>query len=196
MSVSLDAAAHVRPLLGELVAGDAAVVRELDDGLMIGIVDVLGHGPEAYEVAVRIVEYLRDSPVTDPESLMTGLHQRLAGSRGAAAGICHIGRDDGVLRYVGHGNTRARRFWQQPVRLVSKDGLIGSAIRQHHVQTLQLAPGDVVLFYTDGVSDRFDLSDYKHAISDTPRSLAHNVVDMFGKAHDDAACIAIRIGEG
>ena len=57
---------------------------------------------------------------------------------------------------------------------------------------MSLEPGDVFLFYTDGVSDRFDLDDYRHAVSDTPRSLANNVVNMFGKDHDDAACVAVR----
>ncbi len=196
MTVSLEAAARIRPRLGEHGAGDTAVIRQVEDGLVIGMVDVLGHGPEAHEVAVRIKSYLERSTATDPAILMTGLHELLKGSaRGAAAGICFISSRDGMLRYVGHGNTRARRFWQQSTRLVSRDGLIGSAIRPHHEQSIKLAPGDIVLFYTDGVTDRFDLDDYRHAISDTPRSLAHNVIEMFGKDHDDAACVALRIDE-
>ena len=196
MSVSLEAAARIRPRLGETGAGDTAVIRQVDDGLVIGMVDVLGHGPEAHAVAVRIKEFLERSTATEPSTLMNGLHELLKGSaRGAAAGICSISERDGMLRYVGHGNTRARRFWQRSTRLVSRDGLIGSAIRQHHEQSIKLAPGDIVLFYTDGVTDRFDLEDYRHAVSDTPRSLAHNVIEMFGKDHDDAACIALRIDE-
>jgi len=193
VSLSLESATWVRPFLGEPLAGDAAIVREVEDGLVVAMVDVLGHGIEAHDVAVRIVDFLQRSTLSDPETLMTGLHHHLRGSRGAAAGICHINTNDGVLRYVGHGNTRARRLWQQPSRLVSKDGLIGSAIRGHNLQTMAIEPGDVLLFYTDGVTDRFDLDDYRHAISDTARSLARNVVEMFGKDYDDAACIAIRV---
>ncbi len=194
MSISSDAAARVRPRLGEHGAGDTAVIREIEGGLIIGMVDVLGHGPEAHEVALRIEGYLRQSSATEPGALMTGLHELLKGQiRGAAAGIGRVSHADGTLRFVGHGNTRARRLWRQPTRLISRDGLLGSAIRPHHEQSVSLEPGDVLLFYTDGVSDRFDLDDYRHAISDTPRSLAHNVVNMFGKDHDDAACIALRI---
>ena len=191
--MKLESATWVRPFIGETVAGDAAIVREVEDGLVVAMVDVLGHGVEAHDVAVRIVDFLQRSTVSDPAALMTGLHQHLRGSRGAAAGICHINRNEGVLRYVGHGNTRARRFLQQSSRLVSKDGLIGTAIRGHNVQTMAVEPGDVLLFYSDGVTDRFDLDDYRHAISDTARSLARNVVEMFGKDYDDAACIAIRV---
>lgn len=193
MSMNLEVASWVRPFIGEAVAGDAAIVREVEDGLVVALVDVLGHGIEAHDVAVRIVDFLERSTVSDPAALMTALHQHLRGSRGAAAGICHINRNDGVLRFVGHGNTRARRLWQQPSRLVSKDGLLGSAIRGHNLQTMAIEPGDVLLFYSDGVTDRFDLDDYRHAISDTARSLARNVIEMFGKDYDDAACIAIRV---
>lgn len=195
MRLRLEAAARVRPLPGEAGAGDAAVIRELPDGLLIGMIDVLGHGPEAHEVAVRIAEFLRASPVTDPAALMSGLHERLRGTRGAAAGLCRIDDETGQLTYVAHGNTRARRLWPKPTRLISRDGLIGTAIRQHQPQVLQLETGDVLLFYTDGVGDRFDLDDYRPAISDTPRALAHNVIELFGKAHDDAACIALKVAE-
>ena len=191
--MNLEVASWVRPFIGEAVAGDAAIVREVEDGLVVALVDVLGHGIEAHDVAVRIVDFLERSTVSDPAALMTALHQHLRGSRGAAAGICHINRNEGILRFVGHGNTRARRLWQQPSRLVSKDGLIGSAIRGHNLQTMAIEPGDVLLFYSDGVTDRFDLDDYRHAISDTARSLARNVIEMFGKDYDDAACIAIRV---
>ena len=41
----------VRSFLGEPTAGDAGLVIEEDNGLFVAIVDVLGHGPEAHEVA-------------------------------------------------------------------------------------------------------------------------------------------------
>mgnify|MGYP001553870270 FL=1 len=66
VSVSLEAAARIRPRLGEAGAGDAAVIRRFDDGLVICMVDVLGHGPEAHAVSVRIKEFLERSTATDP----------------------------------------------------------------------------------------------------------------------------------
>ncbi|MFB3133196.1 MAG: hypothetical protein ACE10K_11810 [Rhodothermales bacterium] len=41
----------MRPYFGETVSGDAVVVREVDHGLFVGIIDVLGHGREAHEHA-------------------------------------------------------------------------------------------------------------------------------------------------
>jgi hypothetical protein len=191
VTAQLDVAAFVRPMPGELVAGDATVVRELDDGLLISIVDVLGHGAEAHEFAVQIEAFFAATTVSDPAMLADALHARFRGARGAAVGICHL-RHDGVLSYVGHGNTSARRLWRQPVRMVSRDGTIGAQIRSSAAQTVKLEAGDVMVLHTDGVKDRFELADYRHLISDPARSIARNVVHMFGKDHDDAACIAIK----
>lgn len=189
----LQAATYIRPMPGHHVGGDAAVVREVEDGLLVTIVDVLGHGVEAHEFAVQIQSFFEATTVTDPEMLANALHARFRGGRGAAVGICHIRREDGVANYVGHGNTAARRLWRQPARMVSRDGTIGGRIRSCPSQTLKLESGDVLLMYTDGVKDRFELADYRHVISDTAPSIARNVVEMFGKGHDDAACIAVRI---
>ena len=55
----------VRPCLGERVSGDAAVVTELDGGLLLGIADVLGHGQEAHAVALTIEDYLAERGSAD-----------------------------------------------------------------------------------------------------------------------------------
>lgn len=193
LSMALEAAAYVRPMPGHYVGGDAAVVREVEDGLLVSIVDVLGHGVEAHEFAVQIEAFFETTTVTDPAMLADALHARFRGARGAAVGICHIRGCDGLVRYVGHGNTSARRLWREPVRMISRDGTIGARIRSSPPQSLKLETGDVLVMYTDGVKDRFELADYRHVISDTAGSIARNVVELFGKGHDDAACIAVRI---
>ena len=59
-------------------------------------------------------------------------------------------------------------------------------------QTLQLEPGDLIVLYTDGVSDRFTKDDYPGVLRHAPKEVASNIVQRFGKDHDDAACIAVR----
>ena len=57
---------------------------------------------------------------------------------------------------------------------------------------LQLEPGDLIVLYTDCVSDRFTLDDYPGALRHAPKEVASNIVQRFGKDHDDATCIAVR----
>jgi serine phosphatase RsbU (regulator of sigma subunit) len=182
----------VRPRPGEGVSGDAVVIRTLEEGLFVAIVDVLGHGQEAHEVALKIDAYLARHGSADVCGLMTRLHTHLKGTRGAAVGLCAINAASCRVDYAGIGNTVLRRFGSTETRLVSQDGVLGQNMRTPRPQTLQLEAGDVVVLYTDGVRDHFSSDDYPGLFHDQPKEVVRKIVERFGKNHDDAGCIAVR----
>jgi serine phosphatase RsbU (regulator of sigma subunit) len=188
----LEHSSLIRPCPGEHVSGDAVVIRPLERGLFVAIVDVLGHGPEAHELTHVIDAYLARYGSADVSGLMTRLHRHLMGTRGAAVGLCAIDAAAGRIDYAGIGNTVMRRFGKVESRLVSQDGVLGQNMRTPLAQTLQLDPGDLVVLYTDGVSDRFTSNDYPGVSRHAPKEVASNIVQRFGKDHDDAACVAVR----
>jgi serine phosphatase RsbU (regulator of sigma subunit) len=188
----LEHSSLIRPCRGEYLSGDAVVIRPLEQGLFVAIVDVLGHGPEAHELTHVINAYLARYGSTDVSGLMKRLHQHLKGTRGAAVGLCAIDAAAGRINYAGIGNTVMRRFGKVETRLVSQDGVLGQNMRTPLPQTLQLDPGDLIVLYTDGVSDRFTSNDYPGVLRHAPKEVASNIVQRFGKDHDDAACIAVR----
>ena len=196
MDVSVDErlehASLIRPCMGERVSGDAVVIRPLEHGLFAAIVDVLGHGPEAHELTHVIDAFLDRHATADVSSLMARLHQRLKGTRGAAAGLCAINSAVGSIDYVGIGNTSIRRFGASETRLVSYDGVLGQNMRTPLLQSLQLESGDMLVLYTDGVSDRFTTEEYRGLLHHEPEDAVRIILDRFGKDHDDSACIAIR----
>jgi negative regulator of sigma-B (phosphoserine phosphatase) len=182
----------IRPFMGERVSGDAGIVIEEADGLFVAIIDVLGHGPEAHEVAVSITEFLNGADRSDLCGLLVDLDQQLRGTRGAAVGLARIGHGYGNLCYAGIGNTVIRRIGSEPSRLVSRDGTLGHIMRTPREETLELGPNDIVLMYTDGIQDHFDLDRYPSLKRDSARAIAQNIVRLFGKPHDDTTCIAFR----
>lgn len=182
----------IRPCRGEHVSGDAVVIRPLEGGLFAAIVDVLGHGPEANELAVMIEEYLSRYGSSDIAGLMTRLHQYLKGTRGAVVGLCAIDAAAGRAVYAGTGNTVLRRFGNIETRLVSHDGVLGQNLRTPRPQTLELEAGDLIVLYTDGVRDHFTSDDYPSIFHHAPKDVARTIVERFGKDYDDAACIAVR----
>ena len=185
----------IRPCMGERVSGDAVVIRPLEHGLFAAIIDVLGHGPEAHELTHVIHAFLDRHATTDVSSLIKRLHQRLKGTRGAAVGLCAIDSATGSTHYVGIGNTSIRRFGESETRLVSQDGVLGQNMRTPLLQSLKLEPGELILLYTDGVSDRFTTAEYPGILRHAPKEVVRIILDRFGKDHDDSACIAIRYGE-
>jgi negative regulator of sigma-B (phosphoserine phosphatase) len=188
----LACSSYIRPCLGEARSGDSVVIRHLDEGLLVAIVDVLGHGDLANELTHVIDRHLERYGSPDLAAEMTLLHRQLKGSRGAALGLCFIDASASRLLYTGVGNTSIRRFGNAETRLYSQDGVLGQNMRTPRLQPLDLLPNDLVVMYTDGVSDRFTSGDYPGVIRHTPEQVAKNIVQRFGKDYDDAACVAIR----
>jgi negative regulator of sigma-B (phosphoserine phosphatase) len=188
----LEHASRIRPCFGERVSGDAIVIRPLEGGLFAAIVDVLGHGPDAHQLALLIDAYLTRYASSDIPGLMKRLHQHVKGTRGAAAGLCAIDADEGRVVYAGIGNTVLRRFGKIDTRLVSQDGVLGQNMRTPRLQTLQLEKDDLVVLYTDGVRDRFTAEDYPSIFHHAPKDVVRTLIERFGKDYDDAACIAVR----
>ena len=172
--------------------GDTGVIKEFDNKLFIAIVDVLGHGSEAYKLAVICRDFLEKNYKQDLIETMKAFHEHIKGSRGAVAGLCLLDISSGLLKYVGMGDTTARKFGTNPRRLISNDGIIGYIIKTPKEETLELDDGDVFVLYTDGVKEHFGLEDYPGLLKDDAKTIATHIIEQFGKVEDDATCIVVR----
>ncbi len=187
----------IRPCLGERLSGDAVIVKQQDNLLAMAIIDALGHGNHAHEVASAARSYLQNWH-SDVCETMVYLHQHLQDSLGAAVGLGILDLETNQLSYTGVGNTVIRILRQQNKidvpRLYSTEGIVGGDIRQPKEQKIQLYRSDLVLFYTDGVKEHFDPQKYQGIFTDDVMTVAKNIVRLFGRNYDDATCIALKIG--
>ncbi len=191
----IEIASFARPYLGQRVSGDTVVIEHRDDILFLAIVDALGHGPQANAVANKAEQFLCNNWSSDVLDTMQRLHSDLKETIGAGAGLCVVDRITRKARYIGVGNTVLRTFGSQATRLISSDGIIGSRFRTPAVQTVSLNESGIILMYTDGVSDRFDVDQYPQIHYHSASAIARKIVDSFGKPYDDATCMAIRYGQ-
>ena len=187
---------YVRPCDGETRSGDAAFVKFQDDGVLITLIDVLGHGKAAHRLAVSLVETLSDwfSRARDPSpnAAIAVLHQAARGTRGAVAGVAWIGSSTLEGHVAGVGNVRCRLFGKTTKTIRFDDGLLGFRVRSPMHVSLALMPADVLLLFSDGVSERFDLTEYPTLALDPAAAIAFNIVQRFRKGHDDASCAVLR----
>lgn len=188
----VDSAANLLPCQGERASGDIAVIVERPEYLILAVVDALGHGYEASRVAYTAGRLLSRIEASDPASIISSLHEELRGSIGAAAGIAVFMPDTGDLLFCGVGNINGRMFGSRESRLSGNPGLLGETMRSQASQRLRLAPGDVFVMYSDGIRDRFELSDYPQLKYQSAASIAKSLMDRFGKSHDDVSCVVLR----
>jgi len=176
----------------EADCGDTGVIKEFDGQCFLGLVDVLGHGSEAHTVALIVQEYLEQNYRQELIDVMDGLHACLRGTRGAVAALCRLDTKTGKLIYIGIGNITVRVLGPRNSRLVSRGGIVGYMMSTLKEQTLKLFAGDVLVMYSDGIKEHFELSQSPEILTDTAKSIAVGLLNQFGKGNDDASCIALR----
>jgi hypothetical protein len=178
----------VRPCDGEAVAGDAALALELSSGVLMCLVDGLGHGQDAAAVALAAIRHLKAHPAAHVAAVLGGLHECLRGTRGAAIAVAFADAADGSVAWAGVGNVVARCLGSRVRTYHSLDGIVGVRYRTPRIERACLSPEDVFLLYSDGVPQDFP----PPTVAGTMESLARRVVLDHGKTYDDAACLALR----
>jgi anti-sigma regulatory factor (Ser/Thr protein kinase) len=188
----LDCAYYVRPCRGEFVSGDAVVLDQRVGLVLLGIIDALGHGSEANKVALRAKSVVRNSWTSDVVATISAVHESLKGTIGAAAGIAVPETETGLMSYAAAGNTVCRIIGSRSSRCLVTPGTLGARIRSPQLCQFRLGDGDLVLLYTDGVTDRFELEDYPQMQVSSASNVAKTIVERFGRRHDDASCVVMR----
>lgn len=182
----------IRPLLDHDSCGDIGIIKEFDNKVFIGLIDVLGHGKEAYKIAVISKGFLQKNYRKDLTEIIKGLHERIRGTRGEVVGLCILDLSTGVLKCAGIGNISVRRFRSTSERVIFRSGIVGYMMPNPKEERIVLSDGDVLVLYSDGVRDHFELKDYPGILRDNARTIAKNIIRNFGKKGDDASCIALR----
>lgn len=181
-----------RPMPGELVSGDLAFTIEFDSCLLIAMIDVSGHGNNAYKLGQIIQNYLTENISKDIVGLLKGLHAVLIGTLGAAVGLFLVNAKKESFQYASVGNTNASRCSGENWKGLSRDGILGHRLPGIHLQDGMLKNGDIFMFWTDGLSESLSAKFTKSIGYESADKIARRLVDEFGKSHDDASCIIFK----
>jgi negative regulator of sigma-B (phosphoserine phosphatase) len=189
----VDCHLSIRPLLGEdSQCGDIGLINEFEGHCFVALVDVLGHGAGAYEVALMAKQFLAQHCHEALEEVMQGLHLCLKGTRGAVAALCRLHLATGCLSFVGVGNISTRVLGPHSFRLVPRDGIVGYMMMAPKEQTAKLYAGDLLVMHSDGIKENFDTLECAGLLRGTAKSIASGLLNQFGKKEDDASCLVLR----
>ncbi|AGP36902.1 phosphoserine phosphatase [Sorangium cellulosum] len=171
---------------GEEVAGDEVVVVRQSSWALIGLADGLGHGPHAAQAASAFCRYVEDHASMPLEDLLTGAGEQLASTRGAAAALLRIDEGAGELEFSGVGNIAMKAITRTAMPIFCSAGILGRRVRRLRSFRFPVAPGDVVLLHSDGISSGFDLGAFRDL---EPEEMARRIVEAHKKSFDDATCV-------
>jgi phosphoserine phosphatase RsbX len=193
----LDWALLVKQKEGESLCGDSACVQLADNRALIAVVDGLGHGPPAAAAAAAelAMAVFHDRPAGEPTELMRRCHDALLGSRGAAMTVARIEWQSDKLTWIAVGNVAGSAV--QPdakghlrrVAVVPRSGIVGMQLPTLQPTTIQLQPGDLLVFATDGINPQFT---HDLPFIGTPQSIAQRVFDRWRTPADDALVLVAR----
>jgi len=184
-----------RPCPGETVSGDLFFVGLLPDGIVAGVVDGLGHGAEAHAaagLAVNVLDRHRHEPVI---ALVGHCHRELKASRGAVMTVISLDARKHTLTALGVGNVETVLLRRDPATgparetVLLRNGVVGDNLPVLQAGDFPLAPGDVLIFVTDGIRD-----DFAERLSplDAPAVLAGRILQQHFRGNDDALVLVIR----
>jgi len=188
-----------RPLAGQRESGDLGLVAPFAGGLLVGVVDGLGHGDEAAAAARAASEVLRAQPEAPVLWLMRCCHEALHETRGVVMSLASLSTAYGTLTWIGVGNVlglllRADTTLQPPREaLLLRGGVVGFNLPQLSASVIPLLPGDTLVFATDGIRSGFEA---QLAPTRAPQQCADQILAQHAKETDDAlALVAVFLGE-
>ena len=183
-----------RACRGEHYSGDVAFIHEDGSRIFVAIVDAAGHGRSAYQVASQVETILRAENSSELTALIQSLHRQLTGGLGGVIIAGTLDSESLEFNYVQVGDSHGKIFGPRRRSLVGQAGMLGHAIRTPIVRNEKLASGDTLVLCTDGISERYDLSEIQGHRTMPAEALARLIVKQFGKDHDDATCLVVQCG--
>ena len=180
---------------GETDSGDRCVVKVAEKRVVIGVIDGLGHGPEAAQAAQAAADVVEAFSHESVGALMVRCHEKLRTTRGAAITLMSIDAATGQLDWLGAGNVAAvlLHFGEagrsSHKELLVRSGTAGASLPSTAVSSIKIKRGDVVALATDGVNLRF-IEDLRPG---PPQRLAESLLARHQTARDDALVVVARL---
>ena len=198
-----------RPFPGQTVSGDLHVVTPFPDGVLVAVIDGLGHGHSAAVAARTISAALEGHAHEPPISLLGRCHEHSKRTRGAVMSIASFNAPASRMTWSGVGNvegrllrsgtdvvrsgTDGRATGQRDEALITRGGVVGYQIPPLRETEILVNGGDTLVLATDGLDGGF--AD-RLTPGDPPQRVADRILERHGKSTDDALVLVARyLGE-
>lgn len=192
----------VRALARERVCGDAGLVQPFGDGVLLAVVDGLGHGESAAQAARIALDTLAKYSAESLSDLLLHCHRCLKGTRGAVMSMALINREHTAMGWLGVGNVegllvRSSHEHSRHERLLTRGGVLGYQLPPLRHVTLPVAAGDLLIFATDGIHGDFTAAPmFADPLlrNRSTQGIADRIMADYARVSDDALVLVARLG--
>lgn len=194
--LSLDWGVATLPLNGQPESGDRYVVQSFPGGVLLAVIDGLGHGSEAATAATAAEFILRADPQEPVISLIRHCHESLRLTRGVVMSVVSFDASHGLITWLGVGNVRGvlRRSGLSvnlpPEELLLRAGVVGGQIPPLQASVVPISRGDTLFLVTDGIRAEFA---QEVMPPETPQRTAEAILSRHAKRDDDALVLVARL---
>lgn len=189
----LDLGIAALTLSGQEECGDRHIVAPFAKGVLVAVVDGIGHGTEAARAAKIAEGVLKSRPHEPLVPLISRCHEELRGTRGAVISMASINHVEKVMTWAGAGNVQgkllSRDHRSQAQTLVLSVGTLGQQLAPIYPTVLPIKTGDTLIFSTDGVREDFD---QRLNLKQSPQQLADEILARSARQTDDALVLVGR----
>ena len=178
------------PRQGETENGDAVLAWTGAGVCVLAVVDALGHGPHAASAARAAIDELRQFDAdAGLSTMMQRLHERLRGTRGAAAFVAKL--DVERIEACSVGNVEARSA-SGNLPVVLTPGVLGMRFKAPRIFRGTAKVGERLVVFTDGISSRFTTGVWREGPRD---HLCKSIMAHYRRPHDDATVVVADLEE-
>jgi negative regulator of sigma-B (phosphoserine phosphatase) len=183
------------PLPGQIESGDRFVIEPFHDGALVAVVDALGHGHRAAQIAGQAVDVLARHAHENLAALVQRCHGVLRDRHGATMSLASFDWQAHRMTWLGIGNVvgvvvpHSFRVESQVKRLLVRGGVVGGDLPDLEPITIALVPNDTLIMATDGIDEEF-ADELPQDLA--PQPMAEHLFARYAKSTDDSLVLVAR----
>jgi hypothetical protein len=170
-------------------SGDIEVVVPFPDGILIGVIDGLGHGTEAAHAARTAARVLTEHAAEPVLDLVRRCHDSLRKTRGAVMTLASLNGVESSITWTAVGNVEGVLMRAHPTAdsrheaVSARGGIVGYQLPPLRASSLSVTRGDTLVMATDGIRSGFTAGVNLHH---GPREIAESILSLHSRGTDDS----------
>jgi len=177
--------------------GDSFIIKQWDGNALAGVIDGLGHGPLAHRASQAARQYIErhyDQPLL---KLFQGVDRACRATRGVVMALVRFDFRAQQFTVASVGNIETRLVGS-PGRFhpVVRRGIVGMNAPQPVCNEHPWDAANILVMHSDGLHTRWDWSEFNEVASSAPGVIAQKLLQVLGKADDDATVLVVRSANG